>query len=102
MKDVTLDSVIEGRVEPHIYAFSTGTIPNYLKIGDTHRTVARRLNEWKEHYPDLVEEFSDVAKVSDDKHTISFSDVTGHSPNCRSLRMPLVPVNFSPMKKPRC
>jgi len=30
-----LDEIIIGRVEPHIYAFSTETIPNYLKVGDT-------------------------------------------------------------------
>ena len=27
-----LDKIIIGRVEPHIYAFKTNTIPNYLKI----------------------------------------------------------------------
>lgn len=30
-----LDEIIIGRVEPHIYAFSTNTIPNYLKVGDS-------------------------------------------------------------------
>lgn len=48
-----LNDIIIGRVEPHIYAFTTGTIPNYLKVGDTHRPVSVRLNEWKTKYPDL-------------------------------------------------
>ena len=37
-----LDKYIIGRVDPYIYAFSTNTIPNYLKIGDTHRPVPER------------------------------------------------------------
>ena len=44
-----LDEIIVGRVEPHIYAFSTNTIPNYLKVGDTYRSVLVRLNEWRAH-----------------------------------------------------
>lgn len=46
-----LDEIIIGRVEPHIYAFSTNTIPNYLKVGDTYRPVSVRLKEWEVHYP---------------------------------------------------
>ena len=48
-----LDEVIIGRVEPHIYAFSTNTIPNYLKIGDTYRPVNVRLDEWRAFFPTL-------------------------------------------------
>lgn len=40
-----LDEIIIGRVEPHIYAFTTNTIPNYLKVGDTYRPVSVRLKE---------------------------------------------------------
>ena len=43
-----LDRIIIGRVEPHIYAFTTNTVPNYLKVGDTYRPVSKRLKEWKE------------------------------------------------------
>ena len=47
-KDTTLlDNIIIGRVDPHIYAFSTGTVPNYLKVGDTSRGVRVRLEEYK-------------------------------------------------------
>lgn len=57
MKDLSaLDELIVGRVEPHIYAFTTNTIPNYLKIGDTYRPVSARLREWKQVYPELVKE----------------------------------------------
>ena len=38
-----LDNIIVGRVEPYIYAFSTETVPNYLKVGDTSRGVRVRL-----------------------------------------------------------
>ena len=34
-----LDDLIIGRVEPQIYAFTTETIPNYLKVGDTYRPI---------------------------------------------------------------
>ena len=40
-----LDEIIIGRVEPHIYAFTTNTIPNYLKVGDTYRPVSVRLSK---------------------------------------------------------
>ena len=48
-----LDNIIIGRVEPRIYAFSTNTIPNYLKVGDTYRPVSERLKEWQEFFPKL-------------------------------------------------
>lgn len=67
MKDTTvLDGLIVGRVEPHIYAFTTNTIPDYLKVGDTYRPVSVRLNEWKRYYPELIKQFEDRAKVAED------------------------------------
>lgn len=53
MDSSVLDKYIVGRVEPHIYAFTTGTVPNYLKVGDTYRPIEQRLNEWRKHFPDL-------------------------------------------------
>ena len=41
------DRIIVGRLEPHIYAFSTRDAPNALKVGDTYRSVFTRLKEWK-------------------------------------------------------
>lgn len=70
-----LDQIIIGRVDPHIYAFTTNTIPNYLKVGDTYRPVNVRLQEWREHFPDLQKEYEQVAKVSDDAY---FRDYAVH------------------------
>lgn len=69
-----LDEIIIGRVEPHIYAFSTNTIPNYLKVGDTYRPVAVRLKEWEAHFPALKKEFDAVAKIDD----VYFRDFAVH------------------------
>ena len=70
-----LDEIIIGRVEPHIYAFSTNTIPNYLKVGDTYRPVSIRLKEWKKYYPELIEQFQDSAKIDEN---IYFRDYSVH------------------------
>ena len=70
-----LDKIIVGRVEPHIYAFTTNTIPNYLKVGDTYRPVSVRLKEWKEIYPDLKKEYEKEAMV--DENTF-FRDYAVH------------------------
>lgn len=61
-----LDDLIIGRVEPQIYAFTTETIPNYLKVGDTYRPIEMRLNEWRKYFPNLEKKFGDVAKVDDE------------------------------------
>ena len=70
-----LDETIMGRVKPHIYAFTTNTIPNYLKVGDTYRPVAIRLREWMKHFPLLKKEFEDFAFIDDD---IFFRDYSVH------------------------
>ena len=76
MKDLgVLENLIVGRVEPHIYAFTTKTVPNYLKVGDTYRPVAIRLKEWKQVYPELEQCFEDKAKVSED---VYFRDYSVH------------------------
>lgn len=76
MADLTvLDRLIFGRVEPRIYAFTTNTVPNYLKVGDTYRPVALRLREWRDHFPDLREEYQCAARVSDD---VYFRDYSVH------------------------
>ena len=38
-----LDEIIIGRVEPHIYAFTTNTIPNYLKVKNIILILKRNL-----------------------------------------------------------
>lgn len=60
-----LENLIIGRVYPHIYAFSTNTVPKYWKVGDTVRPVETRLSEWRKHYHDLTQEYSRAAKVGD-------------------------------------
>ncbi|MDD6634428.1 MAG: Eco57I restriction-modification methylase domain-containing protein [Ruminococcus sp.] len=70
-----LDDLIVGRVQPHIYAFTTNTIPNYLKVGDTYRPVSVRLQEWRKHFPQLHQEFEDTATISDD---VFFRDYSVH------------------------
>lgn len=76
MEDNTLiQELIIGRVEPHIYAFSTGTIPNYLKVGDTYRPVMKRLDEWRRHFPDLEKRYVEKAKVDGDTY---FRDYAVH------------------------
>lgn len=71
MNTEIVDKIIVGRVEPHIYAFETNTVPNYLKIGDTYRPVEERLKEWRHHYEDLVKLYEHVARV-DEKYFRDF------------------------------
>ncbi|MBV7432345.1 Eco57I restriction-modification methylase domain-containing protein [Dermabacteraceae bacterium TAE3-ERU5] len=71
-----LDQHIIGRVTPHIYAFTTGTVPDYLKVGDTYRTVERRLGEWRKVYPDLQEQCRYSAAISEN---VYFRDHSVHS-----------------------
>lgn len=74
MKDLSiLDSLITGRVEPHIYAFTTNTIPNYLKVGDTYRPVSKRLSEWREYFPNLEQKFEGSAKITEDVYFRDFA-----------------------------
>ena len=78
-----VENLIEVRSEPHIYVFSTNTIPNYVKVGDTFRPISTRLGEWKEIYKDLQRLFPNInseiealAKVDDD---IYFRDYAIHT-----------------------
>lgn len=70
-----LDDLIIGRVEPQIYAFTTETIPNYLKVGDTYRPIEIRLNEWRKYFPNLEKKFGNIAKVDNE---IFFRDYSVH------------------------
>lgn len=59
--NILIDRLIVGRTEPHIYAFETGTVPNYLKIGDTYRPVETRLDEWRRYFADLQKRYDEPA-----------------------------------------
>lgn len=71
-----LDNLIVGRVEPFIYAFSTETYPNYLKVGDTSRGVRVRLDEWRAVFPELVQRYEHTARIDDET---MFRDYAVHS-----------------------
>ena len=68
-----LDKIIVGRVEPHIYAFKTNTIPNYLKVGDTYRPVSQRLNEWRKYFPELEKKYENKAIIDDETYFRDYS-----------------------------
>lgn len=72
-----LNKHIIGRVTPHIYAFSTGTVPSYLKVGDTYRPVATRLAEWRQVFPDLESHFQAPATLGEQQDTY-FRDYSVH------------------------
>lgn len=57
---------IVGRVEPSIYAFTTLTIPAYLKVGDTYRPVSERIREWSTVYEKLNHVFTGSAVINQD------------------------------------
>ena len=63
-----LDRLIIGRVEPHIYAFTTNTVPNYLKVGDTYRPVSQRLNEWRVFFPELEKQYENKAVIDEETY----------------------------------
>lgn len=68
-----LDRIIIGRVEPHIYAFTTNTVPNFLKVGDTYRPVSKRLNEWREFFPELEKQYENKAIIDEETYFRDYS-----------------------------
>lgn len=68
-----LNDLIVGRVEPQIYAFTTETIPNYLKVGDTYRPLETRLKEWRKYFPNLIKKYDDIAKVDEETYFRDYS-----------------------------
>ena len=68
-----LDQIIVGRVTPHIYAFTTKTVPNYLKVGDTYRAVATRLEEWSRYFPELKKEYAEKATIDENVYFRDFA-----------------------------
>lgn len=73
MSEELIDALIIGRVEPYIYAFSTESVPNYLKVGDTYRPVLQRLDEWRRYFPNLRSRYSAVAKVDEETYFRDFA-----------------------------
>lgn len=89
-----LDRVIVGRVTPRIYAFTTNTVPNYLKVGDTYRPVSTRLHEWEKHFPNLSKHFEGDATISGD---VYFRDYAVH----RFLEQDLDKARLQPSQLPQ-
>ncbi|HFI0041552.1 TPA: Eco57I restriction-modification methylase domain-containing protein [Streptococcus suis] len=58
-----LDELIVGFIPHKIYAFSTPQANEYLKVGDTGRSVELRLEEWRSKIPDLNKEGDWLATV---------------------------------------
>ena len=63
-----LDRIIIGRVDPRIYAFTTNTVPNYLKVGDTYRPVSQRLKEWRVFFPELEKQYENKAIIDEETY----------------------------------
>jgi len=72
-----LGEKIHGYYTPHIYAFETHTVPNYLKVGDTYRPVYIRMGEWRQilHDNEIKRLYEEEAKVNDD---VFFRDYAVH------------------------
>ena len=68
-----LDRKIIGRVDPHIYAFTTNTVPNYLKVGDTYRPLSQRLNEWRVFFPELEKKYENKDIIDKETYFIKSS-----------------------------
>lgn len=73
MDNSEIEKITFGRIEPHIYAFNTNSIPNYLKIGDTYRPIKVRLEEWKKVFPNLTQQFEEKATITDDVYFRDYS-----------------------------
>lgn len=81
-----VEEMISIRLKPHIYAFSTNTIPKYIKVGDTFRPIETRLNEWRKDFkelqrkfPDITKEFESEACFLNDGKEIYFRDYSVHN-----------------------
>lgn len=83
-----IDKKLKGRIKPQIYAFKTNTVPSFVKIGDTYRTVDERLSEWNKVYKDIFEFVDEINKqhnpffvansTLDNNKNIYFRDLSIH------------------------
>lgn len=105
MENITiqqLNDLFKVKVQHKIYTFNTDTIPDYLKIGDTYRQVAIRLNEWKRVYQNLRPNQIFSAEINNEvffrdtavhqylhedksKHIVTQQEVQGVTPYCTEL-----------------
>ncbi|MBO4740407.1 MAG: hypothetical protein J5605_02055, partial [Bacteroidales bacterium] len=67
-KDLNGDYMIEFiERNPHIYAFRTKSVPDYLKVGYTDRPVSVRLKDWGTKYEEIEPVGKWLAKVKSEK-----------------------------------
>ncbi len=74
-----LETIIYGRVEPHIYAFRTKNVPGYTKVGDTYRPTQVRIQEWKRKIGDEIDIIFDEPAFADSNGEVFFRDYSVHS-----------------------
>ena len=79
MEPGVLETIVYGRVEPHIYAFRTKKVPHYTKVGDTYRPTEIRIKEWKDKIRDELTVIFDEPAFADSKGEVYFRDYSVHS-----------------------
>ena len=79
MEDKILQTVIYGRVEPHIYAFQTPSVPHYTKVGDTYRQTEIRLKEWQKIIGGELNKIFDEPAFADMAGDVYFRDYSVHA-----------------------
>lgn len=79
MESNILETIIYGRVEPHIYAFRTDTVPSYTKVGDTYRPTEIRLSEWRKVIGSELVKIYDEPAFADKDGDVYFRDYSVHS-----------------------
>ena len=74
-----LETIIYGRVEPHIYAFQTQKVPRYTKVGDTYRPTKVRIKEWERIIKSELTTIFDEPALADSLGDVYFRDYSVHS-----------------------
>ena len=79
MDSKVLETIVYGRVEPHIYAFQTKNVPHYTKVGDTYRPTEMRVKEWERIIRSKLNTIFDEPAFADNLGDVYFRDYSVHS-----------------------
>lgn len=79
MDSKILETIIYGRVEPHIYAFQTQKVPRYTKVGDSYRPTEIRIREWERIIDDKLTTIFDKPAFADSTGDVYFRDYAVHT-----------------------
>ena len=79
MDSKVLETIIYGRVEPHIYAFQTEKVPHYTKVGDTYRPTDVRVKEWERIIRSKLTKIFDEPAFADSIGDVYFRDYSVHT-----------------------